>query len=137
LTSQRLCDTVALLCRSLDALDTNYLGKENSDLLSACVLNFAAEGVGRRVSQMCVDEILTDFSGDWWNHNGPDLVTKVLKKICGIDKVSTTALAAKRSLSRAESFITTDSPSASLFWNKVPVWGLRPDFYYCQTVTVC
>jgi hypothetical protein len=23
---------------------------------------------------------------------------------------------------------------ASLSWNKAPIWGLRPDFYYCQTV---
>jgi hypothetical protein len=33
-----------------------------------------------------------------------------------------------------ESYIMTDSQSASLSWNKAPVWGLRPDFYYCQTV---
>jgi hypothetical protein len=24
--------------------------------------------------------------------------------------------------------------SASLSWNKAPIWGLRPDLYYCQTV---
>jgi hypothetical protein len=24
--------------------------------------------------------------------------------------------------------------SASLAWNKAPIWGLRPDLYYCQTV---
>jgi hypothetical protein len=30
--------------------------------------------------------------------------------------------------------ITTDGQSASLSWNKAPIWGLRPDFYYCQTV---
>jgi hypothetical protein len=24
--------------------------------------------------------------------------------------------------------------SVSLFWNKAPIWGLRPDLYYCQTV---
>jgi hypothetical protein len=30
--------------------------------------------------------------------------------------------------------LTTDGQSASLSWNKAPVWGLRPDFYYCQTV---
>jgi hypothetical protein len=23
---------------------------------------------------------------------------------------------------------------ASLSWNKAPIWGLRPDFYYCLTV---
>jgi hypothetical protein len=33
-----------------------------------------------------------------------------------------------------ESHITTDGQSASLSWNKAPVWGLRPHFYYCQTV---
>jgi hypothetical protein len=33
-----------------------------------------------------------------------------------------------------ESYITTDGQSASLSWNKAPIWGLRPDFYYCQTV---
>jgi hypothetical protein len=24
--------------------------------------------------------------------------------------------------------------SASLSWNKAPIWDLRPDLYYCQTV---
>jgi hypothetical protein len=33
-----------------------------------------------------------------------------------------------------ESYVTTDSQSASLSWNKAPIWGLRPDFYYRQTV---
>jgi hypothetical protein len=28
----------------------------------------------------------------------------------------------------------TDGQSASLSSNKVPIWGLRPDLYYCQTV---
>jgi hypothetical protein len=33
-----------------------------------------------------------------------------------------------------ESYIRTDGQSASLSWNKAPIWGLRPDFYYCQTL---
>jgi hypothetical protein len=37
----------------------------------------------------------------------------------------------------SESYITTDGQSVSLSWNKAPVWGLRPDFCYCQTVAVC
>jgi hypothetical protein len=28
----------------------------------------------------------------------------------------------------------TDGQSASLSWNKAPIWGLRPNLYYCQTV---
>jgi hypothetical protein len=37
-------------------------------------------------------------------------------------------------LSEFESYVTTDGQSASLSWNKAPIWCLRPDFYYCQTV---
>jgi hypothetical protein len=37
-------------------------------------------------------------------------------------------------LSLVESCVTTDGQSASLSWNKAPIWSLRPDFYYCQTV---
>jgi hypothetical protein len=33
-----------------------------------------------------------------------------------------------------ESYVTTDGQSASLSWNKAPVWGLRPDFYYRRAV---
>jgi hypothetical protein len=33
----------------------------------------------------------------------------------------------------SESYVTTNGQSATLSWNKAPIWGLRPDFYYCQT----
>jgi hypothetical protein len=33
-----------------------------------------------------------------------------------------------------EPYVTTYCQSASLFWNKAPIWGLRPDLYYCQSV---
>jgi hypothetical protein len=33
-----------------------------------------------------------------------------------------------------ESYVTTDGQSASLSWNKAPIWGLRPDSYYRRTV---
>jgi hypothetical protein len=32
--------------------------------------------------------------------------------------------------SESESYVTTDSQPASLFWSKAPIWGLRPDLYY-------
>jgi hypothetical protein len=36
--------------------------------------------------------------------------------------------------SQGEIYVTTDSQSASLSWNKAPIWVLRPDLYYCRTV---
>jgi hypothetical protein len=34
------------------------------------------------------------------------------------------------------SYATTDSHSASLSWNKAPIWGLRQNINYCLTITV-
>jgi hypothetical protein len=39
-----------------------------------------------------------------------------------------------RLISEWVNLITTDGQSASLSWYQAPVWGLWPDFYYCQTV---
>jgi hypothetical protein len=36
--------------------------------------------------------------------------------------------------SESESYVTTDGQSASLSQDKAPIRGLRPDFYYYQTV---
>jgi hypothetical protein len=33
-----------------------------------------------------------------------------------------------------QSYVTTDDQSASLVFVSSPIWGPRPDFYYCQTV---
>jgi hypothetical protein len=35
---------------------------------------------------------------------------------------------------KSQSYVTTDSQSASLSWFKTPICALRPDVYYCQTV---
>jgi hypothetical protein len=37
------------------------------------------------------------------------------------------------SLTKSELYVTTDGQSASLSWNKAPIWDLRPERYYCQT----
>jgi hypothetical protein len=47
------------------------------------------------------------------------------------DPASTRGLANE---SESESYVTTDGQSASLSWNKAPIWSLRSDFYYCPTV---
>jgi hypothetical protein len=37
-------------------------------------------------------------------------------------------------VSQNKSYVTTDGQSASLSWNKAPIWGLRLDLFYCQTI---
>jgi hypothetical protein len=39
--------------------------------------------------------------------------------------------------SESESYVITYGQSASLPWNKAPIWDLRPHFYCCQTIAGC
>jgi hypothetical protein len=45
-----------------------------------------------------------------------------------------TSLFLSNSEPESESYVTTDGRSASLSWNEAPIWGLRPNFCFCQIV---
>ena len=78
--------------RSLDALGTNYVALESPKLAASGVLNFACDGIGHEVADGCMEELRTNFRGDIWVHNGPELVSRVLLKICKCSSVSNRAV---------------------------------------------
>jgi hypothetical protein len=49
-------------------------------------------------------------------------------------QLPTPLTAVSRLSHKSESYVTTDGQSASLSWNKAPIWGKWPDFYYRRTV---
>jgi hypothetical protein len=36
---------------------------------------------------------------------------------------------------KVKNMLRPTDQSASPSWNKAPIWGSRPDLYYCETVT--
>jgi hypothetical protein len=60
----------------------NYVGLESPDAVASCVLSFDVGGVGRAVAEKCLDQIRTDFRGDIWAYNGPELITRALLGMC-------------------------------------------------------
>jgi hypothetical protein len=67
-----------------------------------------------------------------YNIYGP-LTVRLSRECHFLSLVAPTTISLRQS--QSQSFITTDGQSASLSWNKVPIWGLRPVLYYCQTVS--
>jgi hypothetical protein len=58
-------------------------------------------------------------------HSVDNLVTLIATK----DKLCTCYTG-----SVSESYVTTDGQPVSVSWCQAPIWGQRPDFYYCLTV---
>ncbi|XP_069685756.1 lactosylceramide 4-alpha-galactosyltransferase-like [Periplaneta americana] len=80
-------DLDVLVLKSLQDLQTDFVVKESNDFLASCVLRFGIEGIGQAITEKCVNEILTNFRGDRWTHNGPNLVSRVLKEVCDTTKI--------------------------------------------------
>jgi lactosylceramide 4-alpha-galactosyltransferase len=84
--------------RSLDALGTNYVGLESSEIVGSSVLNFDWDGMGYAVADRCVKELRANFRGDIWGHNGPELITRVIQHMCKCSRVSHRAVGTTWSL---------------------------------------
>ena len=61
---------------------------ESPNTVANGVLCFDVEGVGREVADKCLDQIRTDFRGNIWTYNGPELITRVLLGMCDTLHVS-------------------------------------------------
>ncbi|PNF32998.1 hypothetical protein B7P43_G16357 [Cryptotermes secundus] len=75
-------DLDVVILKSLDPLGSNYVGLESPNTVANGVLCFDVEGVGRAVADKCLDQIRTDFRGNIWAYNGPELITRVLLGMC-------------------------------------------------------
>ncbi|PSN40791.1 hypothetical protein C0J52_07182 [Blattella germanica] len=80
-------DILRFVSLSLQELESNYVTKETDNFIAACVLNFGTNGIGRTVSEMCVEEIYMNFDGQSWAANGPLLITRVMEKFCLTEEV--------------------------------------------------
>jgi hypothetical protein len=70
--------------------------------------------------------------------NSGGFLASALKSFLNGGSLSTELLTGYRTeltrLRESQSYVSTDGQSASLSWNKAPMWGLRPYVKYCQTV---
>jgi lactosylceramide 4-alpha-galactosyltransferase len=60
----------------------NYVGLESADTVASCVLSFDFVDIGHAVADRCLDQIRTNFRGNIWAYNGPELITRVLLRMC-------------------------------------------------------
>ncbi|XP_026299591.1 lactosylceramide 4-alpha-galactosyltransferase isoform X4 [Apis mellifera] len=65
----------------------NFAGAEDRNQVAAGVIGFDTSMTGRRMANECIQEIRNNFRGDLWNHNGPGVITRILKKICSTKNI--------------------------------------------------
>lgn len=65
----------------------DFVGAEDLDTIASCVMSFGSTEIGRKIADACIHDLKNNFRGDVWRNNGPDVITRILHKICQADNV--------------------------------------------------
>ncbi|RZC37848.1 Gb3 synth and/or Gly transf sug domain containing protein, partial [Asbolus verrucosus] len=79
-------DLDVVVIQSLEGLPPNYAGSESSRNVAAGVLSFSSEGTGHELAKLCLEDLRDNFRGSDWGYNGPGVITRLLRRICGVEE---------------------------------------------------
>ncbi|XP_017881402.1 lactosylceramide 4-alpha-galactosyltransferase-like [Ceratina calcarata] len=65
---------------------TNFAGIQDS-IVGAGAIGFSGSTLGRRVADICINDLRNNFRGDIWGHNGPGVITRMLENLCSTKNV--------------------------------------------------
>ncbi|XP_008548391.1 lactosylceramide 4-alpha-galactosyltransferase [Microplitis demolitor] len=66
----------------------DFVGAEDLDTIASCVMSFGSTEIGRKIADACIHDLKNNFRGDVWRNNGPDVITRILHKICQADNIA-------------------------------------------------
>lgn len=80
-------DLDVIVLKSLSNM-SNYAGAESEGYIGSGIINFSYDTVGREMAVECAKEVSRTFDGNIWGHNGPGVITRILKKRCNASSTS-------------------------------------------------
>ncbi|KAK2537638.1 lactosylceramide 4-alpha-galactosyltransferase [Columba guinea] len=76
-------DTDFIVLKNLKNL-TNALGLQSQDVLNGAFLSFKPK---HEFMELCIQDFVDNYNGWIWAHQGPELLTRVFKKLCSISNI--------------------------------------------------
>ncbi|KAJ8678112.1 hypothetical protein QAD02_013899 [Eretmocerus hayati] len=67
---------------------SDFAGAEDTFSVAAGIIGLKATGLGRRIAIACLRDLMRNFQGKLWGHNGPGVITRTLQKFCAVQYVS-------------------------------------------------
>ncbi|KAJ8923153.1 hypothetical protein NQ315_001707 [Exocentrus adspersus] len=79
-------DLDVVVTKTLENLPPNFAGSESKENVAAGILGFSPGGIGHQLAKTCLDDLHDNFDGFDWGNNGPGVITRLLKSICGAEQ---------------------------------------------------
>ncbi|XP_063230484.1 lactosylceramide 4-alpha-galactosyltransferase-like [Bacillus rossius redtenbacheri] len=78
-------DLDVITFRDMGGLE-NFMAMERNDSLNTAVMHMSPRGLGHELASDLLERMGSDFRGDAWSYNGPELVTKTLLARCNVSQ---------------------------------------------------
>lgn len=80
-------DTDMIVRKQLNSIPPNFACPESDETMNGAILNFDLKQ-GRNLSEIFIQAFLKNFDGKIYAQNGPELITKVVKTLFNVNKIS-------------------------------------------------
>ncbi|SPP73623.1 lactosylceramide 4-alpha-galactosyltransferase-like [Drosophila guanche] len=80
-------DLDVVVLQNMEDMPANYAGVESDLFVANGVMRFSHNGTGHDIARRCLRDFQLNFNGYEWGYNGPWVITRVVKEICGTDKI--------------------------------------------------
>ncbi|KAH8381771.1 hypothetical protein KR009_000050, partial [Drosophila setifemur] len=81
-------DMDVVVLRSMENISPNYVGAESESFLNSAVLNLSPSEFGREIAEAYLTDFQNNYNGSEWGHNGPQMITRVARKLCGTEDIA-------------------------------------------------
>ncbi|XP_017129134.1 lactosylceramide 4-alpha-galactosyltransferase [Drosophila elegans] len=82
-------DLDVVVQRSLEDMPPNFTGAESNKSLACGVMKMSSTGLGHKIASLCLRDLQANYDANKWGSNGPGVITRVAKKLCNTDTVTT------------------------------------------------
>uniref|UniRef100_A0A6P7G2T5 Lactosylceramide 4-alpha-galactosyltransferase-like isoform X2 n=2 Tax=Diabrotica virgifera virgifera TaxID=50390 RepID=A0A6P7G2T5_DIAVI len=77
-------DTISI--KTLEGLPLNFAGLETNVSVNSAILSFNSSDYGHVLAEKCIMDLKRNFNGRLWANNGPGVITRLIRSICGVEK---------------------------------------------------
>ncbi|XP_013172035.1 PREDICTED: lactosylceramide 4-alpha-galactosyltransferase-like isoform X2 [Papilio xuthus] len=81
-------DLDVVVAKRLDTLAANWAARESEFYVGSSAIAFSLDSVGRSIAEAAISDLQNNFRHDLWSHNGPGVITRVLKMRCNTTDIT-------------------------------------------------
>ncbi|XP_063709148.1 lactosylceramide 4-alpha-galactosyltransferase-like [Culicoides brevitarsis] len=81
-------DLDVVVLKNFEELGENFVARAEGPFMMSGTLQFSSKGIGHIFAENCLKDLAKHYRPGIWGAQGPELITRQMKRICGVNSVN-------------------------------------------------